>query len=50
MASAADEDETEHYIICNVCYSEYDPEQRKPKHLPCSHTVCIVCLKVWVFS
>ena len=41
-------DEVEDLITCPICLSEYEEaiENRKPKFLPCSHTVCLQCLKV----
>ena len=34
---------------CGVCHEEYaDSDERKPKLLPCSHTVCISCLNLLV--
>lgn len=41
-----EEDATEHYITCLVCYLQFDDHQVKPKLLSCSHTVCLQCLKV----
>ncbi len=46
MAGAMDENATEHFITCNVCYLQFDEDLVKPKLLPCSHTVCIQCLRV----
>ncbi|EFX82189.1 hypothetical protein DAPPUDRAFT_302623 [Daphnia pulex] len=40
-----EEDATEHYITCRVCYLQFDDHQVKPKLLSCSHTVCLTCLK-----
>lgn len=34
------------HITCDVCFCEYDHDDRKPKFLQCSHTVCLSCLKV----
>lgn len=45
MASSEDIDE---FVTCGVCFLEYDEEIRKPKFLPCSHTVCLLCLKVYI--
>ena len=33
-------------LNCSACSFIYDPEVRKPKSLPCSHSVCLPCLKV----
>ncbi len=43
MAAASD---VEDFITCGVCFFEYDHDDRKPKFLQCSHTVCLSCLKV----
>ena len=44
MATA---NELNEFVTCGVCLCEFDAEIKKPKFLPCSHTVCLVCLKVW---
>ena len=36
----------EEFVTCGVCLCEFDAEVRKPKFLMCSHTVCLLCLKV----
>lgn len=46
-AHAMEEDATEHYITCRVCYLPFNEDQIKPKLLSCSHTVCLQCLKVF---
>ncbi|XP_046640768.1 uncharacterized protein LOC124326148 [Daphnia pulicaria] len=38
-------DVVEDFVTCGVCLCEYDEEIRKPKFLPCSHTVCFLCLQ-----
>ena len=43
MATAYDLDEL---LTCGVCFWAFDAEMRKPKYLPCSHTLCLVCIKV----
>nr|XP_053650375.1 uncharacterized protein LOC128700925 [Cherax quadricarinatus] len=30
---------------CNVCYSNYDEELRRPRTLPCGHTFCTQCIE-----
>lgn len=40
-------DVVEDFVTCGVCLCEYDEEIRKPKFLPCSHTVCFLCLQVF---
>ena len=32
--------------MCVICVCDYDLEIRKPKFLPCSHTICLPCLQV----
>ncbi|XP_046448004.1 uncharacterized protein LOC124196812 [Daphnia pulex] len=38
-------DVVEDFVTCGVCLCEYDEEIRKPKFLPCSHTVCFLCVQ-----
>ena len=33
-------------LSCSSCSWIYDDEVRKPKNLPCSHSICLPCLKV----
>ncbi|XP_046447945.1 uncharacterized protein LOC124196771 isoform X3 [Daphnia pulex] len=42
MASAAIEND---FVTCSICMNEYNEYTRKPKVLPCSHTVCFTCLQ-----
>ena len=35
------------FVTCGVCMNEYDTENKKPKFLQCSHTICLQCLKVF---
>ena len=46
MAALDDVDSISDFVNCHVCRCEYDADVRKPKFLPCSHTVCILCLRV----
>ena len=47
MATACNEEnELKDLVTCGVCMCLFDEEIRKPKFLPCSHTVCFLCLKV----
>jgi len=48
MAAAACtySEETESFVTCSICLCEFDGETRKPKFLPCAHTLCLECLKV----
>ncbi|EFX60867.1 hypothetical protein DAPPUDRAFT_122787 [Daphnia pulex] len=41
MASAIEDE----FVTCSICMSEYNEDGRKPKVLPCSHTVCLTCLQ-----
>ena len=45
MATAV-ADESEDFVTCGVCLCEYDDGIKKPKFLPCSHSLCLSCLKV----
>lgn len=49
MAFASDSNEFDDFVTCPVCLSEFDSvvEIRKPKFLPCSHTLCLQCVKVF---
>ena len=47
MATANDGEDLE---TCGVCLCEYDEVNRTPKFLPCSHTACLLCLKVNLFG
>ena len=49
MAALEDVDSISDFVNCHVCRCEYDADVRKPKFLPCSHTVCILCLRVSLF-
>ena len=50
MATAAQttssEENVESFVTCSICLCEFDGEIRKPKFLPCAHTLCLTCLKV----
>ena len=37
---------SEDWTRCAVCSCEFDEWDRKPKFIPCSHTLCLLCLKV----
>ena len=37
-------------ITCPICSQQYDDEHKKPKFLPCSHTICVTCLEKSVRS
>ncbi|KAI7687095.1 Tripartite motif-containing protein 2 [Sarcoptes scabiei] len=39
------DDFTEGFLTCGTCLYTYDAEEHTPKLLPCSHTVCKVCLE-----
>ena len=45
MATAA---QVENLMTCGVCRFKYDYDNRKPKFLQCTHTVCLLCLEVIV--
>lgn len=44
-----DSDESEYLSSCNVCFTNFDLYQFRPKVLPCSHTFCFRCLQVGHF-
>ena len=35
---------------CCVCFESFDLNEHKPKYLPCSHTLCLICLKVHIIN
>ncbi|KAI3379925.1 hypothetical protein SNEBB_001305 [Seison nebaliae] len=35
---------TDAFLTCGTCFAAYDDNERSPKLLPCSHTVCRICL------
>ncbi|EYB98176.1 hypothetical protein Y032_0133g1751 [Ancylostoma ceylanicum] len=39
------EDFSETFLTCSTCLYTYDQVTRKPKLLPCSHSVCLSCLE-----
>ncbi|KJH43519.1 hypothetical protein DICVIV_10456 [Dictyocaulus viviparus] len=39
------EDFSETFLTCSTCLYTYDQCTRKPKLLPCSHSVCLSCLE-----
>ncbi|CAJ0560718.1 unnamed protein product, partial [Mesorhabditis spiculigera] len=39
------EDFSEAFLTCSTCLYQYDQDERKAKLLPCSHSVCLVCLQ-----
>jgi hypothetical protein len=47
MASAVVADESDDFVTCPVCLCEYDQLSREPKFLPCSHTLCLTCKKIF---
>ncbi|CAB3404825.1 unnamed protein product [Caenorhabditis bovis] len=38
------DDFSETFLTCSTCLHTYDQDTRKPKLLPCSHSVCLFCL------
>lgn len=38
-------DDYDEFVKCRICLHVYDEEVRKPKFLPCSHTVCLPCVE-----
>ena len=39
------EDFTEGFLTCGTCLYTYDGDEHSPKLLPCSHTICRICLE-----
>lgn len=39
------EDFTEGFLTCGTCLYTYDDNEHSPKFLPCSHTLCRICLE-----
>ncbi|XP_054165251.1 tripartite motif-containing protein 2-like isoform X2 [Oppia nitens] len=39
------EDFTEGFLTCGTCLYTYDAGEHTPKLLPCSHTICRICLE-----
>ncbi|XP_046641053.1 E3 ubiquitin-protein ligase RNF168-like isoform X2 [Daphnia pulicaria] len=35
----------EEFITCQICLYEFDEENKKPKFLQCSHTICLECFQ-----
>ncbi|KAK4019101.1 hypothetical protein OUZ56_001131 [Daphnia magna] len=46
MSSVVSNDDAEvlDLVTCSVCLCEFDDANRKPKFLPCGHTICLTCL------
>ncbi|XP_045032864.1 E3 ubiquitin-protein ligase TRIM21 [Daphnia magna] len=46
MSSVVSDDDAEviDLVTCSVCLCEFDDANRKPKFLPCGHTICLTCL------
>ena len=41
------EEQTEDLSTCSICVETYNEVDLKPKFLPCAHTFCLRCLKVY---
>ena len=39
-------EESDDFVTCSVCLIEYDEDIRRPKYLPCHHSLCSCCIKV----
>ena len=46
VTNAASSNNIPEGLICSICLEEYDNGIKKPKRLPCYHTVCLLCLMV----
>ena len=44
--STTDDGESEDQATCCICLHTFNDLERKPKFLPCFHTVCVTCIKV----
>lgn len=44
------EDFNESFLTCSLCLCTYDSDERTPKLISCSHTVCLQCLSSIVAS
>ena len=49
MATGLEKD-TEDLSTCCVCLDLYNKDERKPKFLPCGHTLCLRCVEVNIDS
>ena len=43
------EEEMKDLSTCCVCMEPYNDLERKPKFIPCHHTYCLHCIKVWTY-
>ncbi len=41
---AAMDEEDEDLTTCQICFEDYDMNERIPRFLPCTHTVCEMCI------
>ena len=39
-----EENDTEDLTNCQICCEEYSLQDRIPRFLPCTHTVCEICI------
>ena len=39
-----EENDTEDLINCQICCEEYSLQDRIPRFLPCTHTICEICI------
>ncbi|EFX82237.1 hypothetical protein DAPPUDRAFT_302642 [Daphnia pulex] len=42
--SLDDDEDIAEFVKCRICLREYNEIDRKPKFLPCSHTLCFECI------
>ena len=39
-----EENDTEDLTNCQICCEEYSLQDRIPRFLPCTHTICEICI------
>ena len=49
VASASNNNDPDE-LTCRICCNEFDDGNQKPKMLPCTHTVCQLCLMVYYIT
>jgi hypothetical protein len=42
--SLDDDEDIAEFMKCRICIQEFNEIDRKPKFLPCSHTLCLECI------
>lgn len=39
-------EEDEEFVLCQICYLNFDEKEHVPKYLKCHHFFCLSCIKV----